>query len=99
MHILLGRNRHIEIMHIILHKGFVKAFAKLRPGEQAKFRERRDLFLEDAFDPLLNNHALHGKFTGVRSINITGDLRVLYLPLDADVVEFLTVATHAGLYS
>jgi addiction module RelE/StbE family toxin len=86
-------------MQIILHKSFVKAFAKLRPGETEKFRQRRDLFLEDAFHPLLNNHALHGKFAGVRSINITGDLRVLYLPLDVDIVEFLIIDTHAELYS
>ncbi len=86
-------------MQIILHKSFVKSFMKLRPGEQEKFRERRDIFLDDTFHPLLNNHALHGKFAGVRSINITGDLRVLYVELDARVVEFLTIATHAELYS
>ena len=45
-------------MKIFLHKNFVRKYAKLRRNEKAKFKERRDLFLEDPYDPLLNNHAL-----------------------------------------
>ncbi len=85
-------------MQIILHKNFVKAFSKLRSSDKEKFRKRRDIFLEDAFHSTLNNRALHGKFAGVRSLNITGDLRVLYVSLDVNVVEFLTIATHSELY-
>lgn len=42
------------------------------------FRDRLALFLQNPFNPLLNNHTLIGKFSGLRSINITGDWRALY---------------------
>ena len=65
-------------MIVFLQKGFKKNYKKLTEPQKRKFKERRDLFLRDEFDPVLNNHALSGKYVGYRSINVTGDLRVLY---------------------
>jgi len=35
----------------------------------------------------------------LRSINITGDLRLVYEEIDEDVARFLDLDTHSNLYS
>lgn len=86
-------------MRIILHKNFKKRYRSLKAGEKRKFKERRDLFLKDTFHPLLNNHALHGEYAGFRSINITGDLRVLYESVGGDTAYFIMIGSHSDLFS
>jgi len=86
-------------MRVFVHKNFKKKYKNLRRGEKEKFKERRDLFIQNPFDPVLNNHPLGGKYKGYRSINITGDLRVLYEPIDAKTALFTTIDTHSNLYS
>ena len=85
-------------MIILFHKDFEKRYTKLRVNEKEKFKERRDIFLQNPFHQALNNHVLKGKYSGFRSINITGDLRVLYKLLDKDTVIFATIDTHSNLY-
>jgi addiction module RelE/StbE family toxin len=85
-------------MNISLHKNFEKRYVKLRPAEQRRFKERRDLFLRDPFNPVLSNHALSGKYSGYRSINVGGDLRVVYKFLGNDSVLFSTIDKHSNLY-
>ena len=86
-------------MKIFLHRTFVKKYAKLRVNQKRKFKERRDIFLRDPYDPILNNHALAGKYTGSRSINITGDLRLVFDVIDKDSVLFIDIDTHSNLYT
>lgn len=85
-------------MQIILHKNFIKKYQKLNPGEKKNFTIRRDMFLSDPYDPTLNNHALKGKYKGYRSINVTGDVRIIYKLLDNNVVVFVEIGTHSKLY-
>lgn len=93
-------------MKIKLHKDFEKQYRKLRESEKKKFKERRDLFLQDELNPILNNHSLKGKYLGFRSINIIGDLRAIYkrsLPTsvgrrDGDNVIFVAIDSHSNLY-
>lgn len=84
-------------MRIKLHKNFEKHYKKLRVNEKQKFKERRDLFLQDEFNPILNNHSLKGKYLGHRSINVTGDLRAIY-KRDKDLIIFVSIDTHSNLY-
>ena len=84
-------------MNIRLHKKFEKKYVKLRKQEKEKFKQRRDIFLENPYDPVLNNHALQGKYLGLRSINITGDLRALYEEI-GDTAHFVEIDTHSNLY-
>ncbi len=84
-------------MKVKLHKDFEKKYQKLRENEKKKFKERRDLFLQNEFDPILNNHSLKGKYLGCRSINITGDLRAVYKSLGENVI-FVTIDSHSNLY-
>lgn len=75
-----------------------------KSGEQivVQFDRRLELFINNLFDPVLNNHALTGKFRNYRSINITGDWRALYSEeLDSDgnkVIIFEMLGTHSQLY-
>lgn len=85
-------------MKILLHKNFKRQYGALRASEKRKFKERRNLFLQNQFHPLLHNHALHGEYAGFRSINITGDLRVLYEVINKHAVHFITIDTHSNLF-
>lgn len=85
-------------MRILLHRRFKKRYEKLSASERRRFRNRRDLFLRDPFHPLLNNHALQGEYAGCRSINIDGDLRVIYTEVATDTAHFIALGTHAELY-
>ena len=85
-------------MRIILSNIFIKKLRKLPRRLQEQFKERRDLFLQDRFHPLLDNHPLHGKYLGCRSINITGDFRAIYEEVVSDIMYFITVGTHSELY-
>ncbi len=84
-------------MIIQLHKTFKKQYEKLTQAQKIKFKERRNIFLQDEFNPILNNHALKGKYQGYRSINITGDIRVIYENSSEDVV-FVKIGSHSKLY-
>jgi addiction module RelE/StbE family toxin len=86
-------------MKVYFHKNFAKKYAKLRVGEKARFKERQNLFLQDPFNPVLNNHALSGKYKGSRSINISGDLRAVYDVVSADTILFIDINTHSNLYN
>ncbi|MDD5147220.1 MAG: type II toxin-antitoxin system mRNA interferase toxin, RelE/StbE family [Candidatus Daviesbacteria bacterium] len=84
-------------MRIKLHKDFLKQYQKLRANEKKKFKERRNLFLQDEFNPVLNNHLLKGKYLGYRSINITGDLRAIYRKKTTEIM-FVAIDSHSNLY-
>ena len=84
-------------MKIKLHKNFEKGYKKLTSGEKEKFKERRDLFLQDEFNPILNNHALKGNYLGYRSINVTGDIRAIY-KREQNLAIFVVIGSHSNLY-
>lgn len=77
-----------------LHKAPVKV--------RAAFLERYQIFLDEPFNPQLNNHRLIGRLSEYRSINITGDFRALYSELTDEngneVIVFKMFGTHSQLY-
>lgn len=84
-------------MRIILHQNFEKRIKKLPRPIQEAYKARRDLFLQSPFHPLLNNHSVDKKFPGCRSINITGDYRVIFRDESKNAV-FVNIGTHSELY-
>ncbi|MDO8183919.1 MAG: type II toxin-antitoxin system mRNA interferase toxin, RelE/StbE family [bacterium] len=86
-------------MDIIVHKDFLKQYRKLTINQQKNFKKRRDLFVKNPFHPILKNHRLEGKFSGYHSINIAGDLRVIYKEINDKTVVFAAIGTHDQLYS
>ena len=85
-------------MRALFHKNFRKQYQKFHPSEKQRFKERRDIFLNDPFHAVLNNHALLGKYHGYRSINVTGDLRALYKLIGKDLALFVAIDRHSNLY-
>ena len=86
-------------MKIIFHKNFEKQYVKLSEGLKNKVKARIAIFQGEQYNIILNNHALHGKFTGYRSINATGDIRIIYKMVDNNSVIFTDIGSHSKLYS
>ena len=84
-------------MKIDYHKDFIKSFKKLPSNIKKKFQERQLLFEKDAFNPILNNHGLNGRYQGYRSINISGDIRAIYIKSSESIV-FVKIGSHNKLY-
>ena len=84
-------------MKIDFHKKFTKKFKKFPKKIQEQFYEKLEIFENDQFAQILNNHAVHYPYEGCRSINITGDLRALY-ETSGDLIVFFRVGTHSELY-
>lgn len=86
-------------MKIVFHKSFEKQYKKLSNKAKQRVKERNMLFEKDPYNPILNNHALNGKYMGYRSISITGDIRIIYKFLNKDTALFSEIGTHSELYS
>lgn len=85
-------------MIVIYSKKFRRNYKKLSQKLQEQFKHRRNLFLEDQFDPVLNNHQLHDPYAGCRSINVTGDYRAIFYHEGPNIVRFIAVDTHHNLF-
>lgn len=86
-------------MNIKFHNDFKKHYKKVPSNIKKSFDKRIEVFRQDIFYPILNNHALNGKYTGLRSINITGDWRALYSEHDGGkLIIFHLINTHSELY-
>ena len=61
------------------------------------FLEAFELFLENPNHIALRNHVLTGKYSGIHSIDVTEDWRVLY-KVEPDRIIFVELGTHEELY-
>lgn len=91
-----------NIKRVEYSKKFDKQLWKAPAQIQKAFKEKYTLFLLDYYHWQLNNHQLTGKYTGCRSINITGDWRAIFSEYqDKDgglIIFFLFLGTHSQLY-
>ena len=55
------------------------------------------IFLEDPYDPVLNNHELRGNLKGKRAFSILDDLRIVYIETN-DYYIFLDIGSHKEVY-
>lgn len=85
-------------MRIDRSRRFKKQYKKLLKHLQMKADERILLFVANPFNGVLRNHSLSGEYAGCRSINITGDYRIIYEENSKGFVEFLLIGTHDELY-
>lgn len=85
-------------MIIVRTKYFSKTAVKLPATVKRALAERIQLFMNDPFSVILNNHALSGDRKPYRSINITGDYRLVYEQYDDETVLLIDVDTHSNLY-
>lgn len=84
-------------MIIRSNKEFKKRHRLLSSKAQAQFDRRLRLFIADSKNPQLRLHPLKGKFSGYYSINISGDLRVIFKK-DREIITFILIGTHSQLY-
>ena len=56
------------------------------------------LFIDEPSNRDLRNHALHGKWSGYRSISVGGDLRLHFKVISSNRVLFEAVGSHDQLY-
>ncbi len=70
----------------------------MSPKLQNQFDERLQLFVEDPTNPMLRTHPLKGTYSGYWSINISGDLRAIYLKRGEELIIFALIGTHSQLY-
>ena len=85
-------------MNFIFHKIFQKKLRKCSSKEQEQLKIRLRLFLVDHYNPILNHHALSGKYDGSRSIDIKGDLRAIFVIQTNGVAMFVDIDNHQNLY-
>lgn len=86
-------------MLIVIHSSqFNKQFSVLSEKIKRKAIERLQIFTENEFSDILNNHQLHGEYSGCRSINITGDIRIVYKDVNINSRRLVAIGTHNQLY-
>ncbi len=84
-------------MTVSYSKNFLKQAKKLNPELRQKLLISLEQFVLNPLHPSLRNHALRGRHRNYRSIDITGDVRALYLQRDNEAI-FDVVGTHSQLY-
>ena len=80
--------------------GFAKQLKK-SPAKKGAFEKRTRLLLKTPYHPQPCNHALSGRYTGLRSINLTGDWRVIFsikTTRSRTDITFQAKRTHSQLY-
>ena len=80
------------------HRVFERQYKKLSNELQERVGERLALLIADERNPLLNNHKLNPLFERYRSVNITGDYRLIYKKLAPDVYFLRAVGAHHQLF-
>ncbi len=85
-------------MKYYFSKKFEKKLDKLDAHIIKAFYKRFELFCEDSFSTLLNNHSVNPPYHNTRSINITGDYRALFIEETETSILFTNIGTHSELY-
>lgn len=89
----------MAIRKVEYSRRFQKDLRKASAKVQKAFRKRLEIFLNDKFSPILNNHKLTGKYGAHRSINVTGDWRAIFREFEKGrVIYFDVLGTHSDLY-
>lgn len=84
-------------MRIDYKQKFIKMYTKSPQKIQKAFDKRVKLLTNCPSNPILNKHSLKGKYSGLKSINISGDWRAIFEET-ADLAVFLLLDTHSNLY-
>lgn len=61
-------------------------------------KERIKLFKLDHKNPSLKDHKLAGTKKELRAFSVTGDIRILYIPVSEEEVIFIDIGSHNQVY-
>jgi len=78
-------------------KRFERSFEKLDRAIKRSFMDRKNLLLADSRHPMLNLHKLQGKFEGYWSMNITGDVRLIF-KMEGFIAIMIDIGRHSTLF-
>lgn len=76
---------------------FRKQFKRCSEKTCSKVFKQLNLLLRNEFDGALNNHKLSGKYSTYRSIDVTGDIRIVYRRMSKGFY-LVAIGTHSELY-
>ena len=85
-------------MIIIPTKYFKKKVSKLPRSIKISLAKKIRFFIDEPKNIILNNHQLKGKYSEYRSINITGNYRMIFEELEDNSVRLIDIDTHPKLY-
>jgi addiction module RelE/StbE family toxin len=89
------------VVRILFSRKFHKNFEKRILRDQKlsnRFDKRIKQFSNNSNHPLLRDHPLTGSKKHLRSFSITGDIRVLYQPLNNNAVILIDIGSHNQVY-
>lgn len=73
---------------------FLRSLKKLPRSIQEKADEREQLFRQNLFDPRLNTHKLHGRFTGYWAYSVDYHYRVIFVFDGSRTVTYYDIGPH-----
>lgn len=76
---------------------FKKKLKKLDKKIIKAFKNKFIIFQENEYSSVLNNHPLKAEYADCKSINITGDYRLVYKRID-NLYILIDIDTHSELY-
>ncbi len=85
-------------MIFISSRRFEKSYKKLDKNIREKFKIRKDLFIQNPIDPILNIHKLSGEYDGMWSFNVIGNYRTIFDKRENEVMVFIDIGTHPELF-
>lgn len=88
-------------MKIETHPNFKKSYKKrIIPNTKLVQQtvSRLKLFQKNPKNPILKDHALVGDKANLRAFSITGDVRIVYLPVSVDHVILMDIGSYNQVY-
>ena len=86
-------------MRVVFQKSFEKQYKKLPKKIREQFNIRLTLLLDNQHNPQLHIHKLRGVHTGLWSLNVTGEIRVIFDKSHESIITFIAIGSHSELYS
>ncbi len=84
-------------MKLISDTRFEKQYKKLPDKIKKKFIQRVGILVTDGRNPSLRVHTLAGNKYPMKSMNVTGDYRALFI-VEKNTITFYNIGTHSELY-
>ncbi len=85
-------------MIIVTSNKFNKQFEKQPKKIRDQFKLRMEIFTKDINDRTLNIHKLSGKYDNLWSLNVSGDIRVIFDRNHKDIIVLVAIGSHSELY-
>ena len=88
-------------MKIKLHPKFKKAYkTRIAPNKKLikQTENRIGMFKTNHTNPVLKDHGLSGAKRQLRAFSVTGDIRIVYIPVSEDEVIFIDIGSHNQVY-